>query len=278
MALTAYPFDSQTVSETQYGDLFGAVAQMGIIGSPDSNNFLVTASGSNMSLTVTAVSGASRALLRGHAVLMTANESVTVPASAATARVDLVVLRLDYTANTIAPDVHAGTAGSNVPPAPTWGVGGVYEMPLASVAVSANATTINSGNLTDLRIWTGPTCGVWPTAGRPTMPLSFGYNSTLARWEFTLDGANWSAIGYVDLASSNVAGTLPVSRGGTGQTSLNGTRNALGLGPDASAPLPVANGGTGGTTRDTARNNGLDIWVQSTAPAHNPGRIWIKTP
>lgn len=353
MALTAYPFDNQTVSEQQYGDLFGAVAQSGILGSNTANNFLVTAGGSNMNLTVTSVSGASRALLRGHAVLMTANEVVTVPAASAQARVDLVVLRLDYAANTIAPAVRQGTAGSSTPPAPVWGAGGIYELPLAQVAVGANVTTISSGNLTDRRLFSGPTSGVWTTASRPSTPLSFGYNSTLGRWEYTLNGTTWLNIGYVDLSTTAVTGTLPVARGGTGVTSLNALRTALGfsgttadalpiasggtgaataadartalgvtpanigaatdthghaltdanitgvlpvaqggtgttslnslrsaigIGGNTNQPVPVANGGTGATTRDGVRNTAVDLYLQSSAPSHSVGRLWLKTP
>lgn len=43
-----------------------------------------------------------------------------------------------------------------------------------------------------------------------------------------------------------VYGTLPASKGGTGQTSLQAARNAMGLG-NTSGALPVANGGTGVT-------------------------------
>lgn len=48
-------------------------------------------------------------------------------------------------------------------------------------------------------------------------------------------------------------GILPVARGGTGQSSLSGTRNVLGLGNTTGA-LPIANGGTGQTTAAAARN------------------------
>ena len=276
MALTAYPFDNQSVTEQQYGDLFGAVAQSGILGAPTANNFLVTAAGSSMQLTVTAVGGASRALLRGHAVLMTTNEVVTVAAAAATVRADLVVLRLDYAANTIGPAIRTGTAGSSTPPAPVWGTGGIYEIPLASVAVGANVTVISAANLVDLRRFSGPTSGAWTTASRPNTPLSFGYNTTLTRWEFTLDGTNWSPIGTVDLAGAQVSGTLPLTKGGTGQTTLQGTSTALGLGT-VGQPIPIANGGTGATARDGIRQGAIDLWVQSTDPGHAPDRIWLKT-
>ncbi|QUE26059.1 minor tail protein [Microbacterium phage SanaSana] len=276
MALTAYPFDNQSVTEQQYGDLFGAVAQSGILGAPTANNFLVTAAGSSMQLTVTAVGGASRAILRGHAVLMTTSEVVTVTAAAATARADLVVLRLDYAANTIGPAVRAGTPGSSTPPAPVWGTGGIYEIPLASVVVGANVTTISSANLTDLRRFSGPTSGVWTTAGRPNTPLSFGYNTTLSRWEFTLNGTAWDPIGTVDLAGSQVSGTLPASKGGTGQTSMQGVSTALGLGT-IGQPIPIANGGTGATTVAGVRTTAMDLHVRPTDPGHAVNRIWLKT-
>lgn len=44
-----------------------------------------------------------------------------------------------------------------------------------------------------------------------------------------------------------VTGVLPAANGGTGQTSLQAARNAMGLG-DTTGALPVANGGTGAIT------------------------------
>lgn len=277
MTLTAYPFDSQTVSETQYGDLFGSVAQAGIVGVPSSNHFKCTAAGSSMVVSVTAVGGASRALVRGHAVLNTASIDVTIPAANTTARADLIVLRLDYTANSISPVVRQGTAGSPTPPDPYWGTSGYYEIPLAVVAVGANATTISAGNVTDARRFTGPTIGVWSTNARPIIPLSFGFNVTTNAWEFTPDGTTWQAMGTVDLSGGGASGVLPVAKGGTGQTSLTDTRNALGIGGTTADPVPVANGGTGATARDGIRTGAIDLWVQPTAPAHSVGRLWIKT-
>ena len=46
-----------------------------------------------------------------------------------------------------------------------------------------------------------------------------------------------------------VTGTLPAARGGTGQTSLQATRNAMGLG-NTTGVLPIANGGTGTSSSD----------------------------
>lgn len=53
--------------------------------------------------------------------------------------------------------------------------------------------------------------------------------------------------------SKLTSGTLAVARGGTGQTTLQATRNAMGLGNTTGA-LPIANGGTGKTTAADARS------------------------
>lgn len=55
------------------------------------------------------------------------------------------------------------------------------------------------------------------------------------------------------LSLSNFTGVLPVASGGTGQTTLATTRNAMGLG-NTTGPLPIENGGTGQTTAALARN------------------------
>ena len=58
-----------------------------------------------------------------------------------------------------------------------------------------------------------------------------------------------------NLSASNLpAFPLSAANGGTGQTSLQATRNAMGLGNTTGA-LPVANGGTGATTAAGARSN-----------------------
>ena len=52
----------------------------------------------------------------------------------------------------------------------------------------------------------------------------------------------------------NTTGALPVANGGTGQTSLAAARNAMGLGNTTGA-LPVANGGTGSANAQAALGN-----------------------
>lgn len=248
MAIVAYPFDAQDITEAQYGALQSAAMTTGVVAAPSANDYKVTATGSNLILTVTAVGANSLALVRGHAVQITENEPVTLAAADTGARVDLVVMRLNYATNTIAPLILKGTSGSSTPPSPSWGAGGFYDLPLARVAVGANVLLVSNANVTDARRFTGMIPGSWPTISRPSTPSTIGWNTTDSRWEYTIDGSTWLPLTNTVLTDASVTGTLPVSKGGTGQTTTTAALNALG------------------------------IYVQSTQPAYAAGRVWIKIP
>lgn len=67
------------------------------------------------------------------------------------------------------------------------------------------------------------------------------------------------------LGLGNTSGALPIENGGTGATTAAAARNALGLGNTTGA-LPIANGGTGATTASAARSNlGAVNMVSTTA-------------
>lgn len=69
-------------------------------------------------------------------------------------RIDRIVLRLDWSANTVTAAVLAGTpAGSPSAPALTQ-TSSTWEIPIAQVAVAAGATGIAAANVTDDRQWT----------------------------------------------------------------------------------------------------------------------------
>lgn len=73
-----------------------------------------------------------------------------------------------------------------------------------------------------------------------------------------LDGTEDRRDGYVeinrtrDYIAQKTAAVMPVSKGGTGQTTVAAARNAFGLGNTTGA-LPIANGGTGATSAAAAR-------------------------
>jgi hypothetical protein len=82
---------------------------------------------------------------------------------------------------------------------------------------------------------TGPTAGITVTAG----------NKALVAW----NGSDFVKItgGPINLASSDVTGTLPIANGGTGTTSTT----FVNLATNVTGTLPAANGGTAQSTYST---------------------------
>lgn len=145
MAITSWPFDGQSVSETQFSQWANMLRTSGVMGSAD---FTVSPS-SGLVLAV----AAGLALVRGHAVNLDANTTVTIATADANPRIDIVVLRLDPTANSITLAIVKGTAAASpVPPTLTQTTSGNYELPLAQIAVAAGTVVINSGDITDQRV------------------------------------------------------------------------------------------------------------------------------
>jgi hypothetical protein len=66
-----------------------------------------------------------------------------------------------------------------------------------------------------------------------------------------------------DYIAQRTSAVTPITKGGTGATTVAGARNALGLG-NTSGAVPVANGGTGATSASSARTN-LDVPRAGTA-------------
>lgn len=190
MAVTSYPFDSQTTTENQYSRFFREIKSTGVVGDVASNALQVTATGSGMGLAI--APGA--AAVRGHYVSSDAIASKTLGVGVSLARVDVVVLRLDPTLNQITIEVVAGTPGSGVP-ALTQTSDLIYEFPLAQIAVGVSVTTISNGNITDLRFFGGDEVGIWTTALRPAAPRTgrTGYNLTLQAFEYWT-GSAWANV------------------------------------------------------------------------------------
>ncbi|MGI5530145.1 tail fiber domain-containing protein [Streptomyces syringium] len=209
MAITSYPFDGQATTETEYSHLFRELQTSGVAASADANALRV--SGDSTGMNVKIMPGF--AILRGHAVRSTAVETLTVSAADTSARTDRVVLRLDPAANAIALAIVKGPPGGGAP-ALTQTDTGVYEVPLALVAVGASVTTITAANVEDARPFVGTHVGTWSTSTRPSSPRlgTLGFNRTTQTWEFWT-GSTWAALAPT-VTWSNVAdrpGSFPPS-------------------------------------------------------------------
>ncbi|MEU5427607.1 tail fiber domain-containing protein [Streptomyces olivoreticuli] len=190
MAITSYPFDGQAATETEYSRLFRELQTSGVAASADSTAFRVTGDSTGMNVKVSP----GFALVRGHAVHSTAVETLTIRAADSAARTDRVVLRLDPASDSITLAVADGTAGSGIP-ALTQTDTGIYEIPLALVAVGASATTITSASVTDVRQFVGTHVGAWSQSTRPASPRlgTLGFNRSAGAWEFW-NGSAWTTL------------------------------------------------------------------------------------
>ncbi|MFE2104302.1 tail fiber domain-containing protein [Kitasatospora sp. NPDC059463] len=190
MAITSYPFDGQAATETQYSHLFRELQDSGIAASADSPAFRVTADSTGMTVKV----APGFALVRGHAIQSTAVEVVTIPAADTASRIDRVVLRLDPAGNAITIGVVKGSPGTGTP-ALTQTDTGIYEIPLATVAVGASGTTITAEQVLDARQFVGGRVGAWTALTRPAAPRlgALGLNKTSGSWEFW-NGSAWTTL------------------------------------------------------------------------------------
>lgn len=229
----------------QYGDLFDALTGSGVDGTPSDNTFKVTADSTGMNVKVN-IQGSAPALavIRGVAVSMDSQTTLTIPAADSTARVDRVVLRSVPASKTVTLEVKKGTPGSGAP-AVTWGAG-TYEISLATVAVGASVVTIAAGNVTDDRQFIPQGISIGPTSKRPASPAipSLRYNTTTGKFEWWT-GTGWKNLG---VESADITDATTVGR-------------SVITAADVTAALHT-----------------LGIYVQSTDPGPVAGRIWIKTP
>jgi hypothetical protein len=189
VAITSYPFDSTSVTETDYSRLFREFQSTGVADGVGGNSLYTYADGTGMTVKV----NSGFAIVRGHAIYSTATETLTIGASATSSRVDRVVLKLDPAANSISLVVKPGTAGSANPPTLTQTDTGIWEMTLARVTVGANVTSISAASVQGERKFVGNTVGGWTTDTRPDSPRigRLGFNQSTSTWEFW-NGTAWS--------------------------------------------------------------------------------------
>lgn len=207
MAQTSYPFDAQSVSETQYSAYFRELQDSGVIGSSDSTALKVTATGTGMNLSV----AIGAAIVRGHFYNSSAVETITLAAADTAARTDRVVLRLDPAANSIVLYVIKGTPGGQVPGL-TQTDSGTYDMVLANVTVGASVTSISAASVVDQRRWVGSRVGSWSSNLRPSSARvgRLGFNTDTLAWEFWNGSAWTNLVQSVDWSSlSNKPGSFP---------------------------------------------------------------------
>lgn len=205
MTQTSYPFENADTTEAQFSQLFRRLQTTGVSGSPATTDLKPFGDSSGLKVKVPA----GFAIVRGHAYKSDAQVELTIDAADATnPRRDLVVLRLDPTANSIVLAVKKGTAASSpTDPSLTQTDEGTYEVALARVAVAAGATTIAAGVVTDLRPFVGTQFGRWTTDTRPASAEvgSAGYNTTSGAPEYW-NGSAWTAFVSSVTASMITAG------------------------------------------------------------------------
>lgn len=141
---------------------------------------------------------AGEAMVRGHYYTSDAVESLALATADATNdRLDLVVLKLDPTANSITLVVKTGTpAGSPTAPSLVQTDAGIFEQPLAEVLVPATSGVPTT--ITDRREFQGTRLGSWTTAGRPTPAgrVLFGFNTTTGAVEYyDTNESAWTPVG-----------------------------------------------------------------------------------
>jgi hypothetical protein len=220
MAKTYFPFDTgpgANVYELDWSKMARHWLPSGVIDN-ELNEFAVSTNDSGLDVQV----ASGRAWIMGHFFESDAAETLAIgPNGSGNPRIDRVVIRLDWTANTIDLAVVAGTpAASPTAPALTQSAT-VWEIPLAQVAVANGAVNILSANITDGRgfvtglrdVAYGPAFlgsdGKIPTA-RLTEKLALGDLSDVASTApasgngLLWDGSGWApgAAGALALISS----------------------------------------------------------------------------
>lgn len=165
MAEFSAPFDTSAIStEVQWSRMARRFNSDGVHSEdPASTMLKVTGSGT---ATVTVAPG--MATVNGFFYHLDATKTISVPANlGGAARVDLVILRADQSANSV---TAVYKTGGTTAPTLTQVEDGVWEIPLAQCTVAAGSTVVTAANVADRRYFTSR--GVLPSqpGGRPPAP------------------------------------------------------------------------------------------------------------
>ena len=188
MAQTSWPFENIDTSETQFSqwarNIGEGVKQNAL------NELEPFADSTGMRVKVKS----GQALIRGHYYQSSAEEVIAVTeADPSNPRIDILILELDPSANSITLKVTAGVP-SPVPVAPTivQTDGGVYQVKLAEILVGTLVTTIAAGNVTDTRSYLATAADLADAVAANTASISnplasFVTDATTARTLTTAD-------------------------------------------------------------------------------------------
>jgi len=148
------PDTARVVNDSQYERLalsYGPGA--GLVGSPALSS-LVYGDSTGMQFKVAADR---YAVVRGYEWWSGASIFTKVVAanSSGSTRIDLIVLRLSRTTWNVTVEIITGTPGAGVAPNPTQNTGstGVWELPIGTVTVANNASTITAANVTFIGLY-----------------------------------------------------------------------------------------------------------------------------
>jgi|GEM_PF-1165016 len=268
MTVTSYPFDGLATTEGQYSTLFRELGQ-GVSGDHTGTQLKVSADSTGMNVKV----AAGFAIVRGHAIASSGTETLEIEPADSQPRIDTVVLRLNPDTNEIALLVVKGTpaASSPTPPALESTEIGLFDMPIANVAVAANAVTIAATAVTERRTFIGRAVRSWPTSERPTgterrVP-TLGFNTTLGAFEWW-NGSAWA--GLLSDASDITSGTFSADR----IPNLSADKITAGVLNAARVPDLPASKITGAINATTIGGN--KITVSSSAPSSpTVNDLWV---
>jgi hypothetical protein len=196
MAQQSFPFENIDTTESQFSYWARNFQETGIKGNPVGTELSVSAEGSTLSILVEP----GQAFIRGHYYINTAQLELTVPSAGLNSRIDLVVVELDPSLNTIQAKLVQGTPAPSDPVAPTLTQTdvGIYQLHLATLVIPPSTLAITSEMLTDWRTFVSERVGVWTTATRPADPVpyaTFGFNFTTLGHEF------WTGDDWVSFAN-----------------------------------------------------------------------------
>lgn len=152
MTERSYPFVDGATTDAEFSAMFRQVFPNSVLGAYGSTALSLTADSSGMRVTLQPGNG----FVRGHFYRNQDPLALTIGQNTSgQARIDTVVLRLQYgTVKAIKAVVVPGAPGGGAP-ALTQTDTGTYDLPLWNIKVAAGAPTIGPADLVDRRAWWG---------------------------------------------------------------------------------------------------------------------------